>query len=137
MDGSAKKLAAQIHQLTSPGRSQTHWISSTRNSCRTLYSGATAFVYPSLYEGFGLPLLEAMQSGCACLTSNSGALAEISADNALHVDPLNTEHISSQLGNLLHDVELNSHYALAGQLQAKHFSWQNVVAKTHAVYDSI
>ncbi len=131
-----KKLATQIDQLNRQGLVKNIGFL-PQEFLPIFYAGASVFVYPSLYEGFGLPLLEAMQSGCACLTSNSGALAEISADNALHVDPLNTEHISSQLGNLLHDVELNAHYALAGQLQAKHFSWQNVVAKTHAVYDSI
>lgn len=101
-----------------------------------LYSGAAAFVYPSLYEGFGLPLLEAMQSGCACITSNSGALAEVSAGHAIEVDALSGDQIAHELNRLLHDSELNSYYAQMGEQRARDFSWAKTAQDTCAVYNS-
>jgi alpha-1,3-rhamnosyl/mannosyltransferase len=102
-----------------------------------LYSGATAFVYPSLYEGFGLPLLEAMQSGCPCITSNTGALAEVSNGSAIQVDPQKSDDIAQQLNLLLHDPDLRSYYANSGQQRASNFTWAKTALKTCEIYDSL
>jgi glycosyltransferase involved in cell wall biosynthesis len=102
-----------------------------------LYSGATAFVYPSLYEGFGLPLLEAMQSGCPCITSNAGALAEVSNGSAIQVDPQKSDDIAQQLNLLLHNADLHSYYVNAGQQRASNFTWAKTAFKTCEIYDSL
>lgn len=102
-----------------------------------LYAAATAFIYPSLYEGFGLPLLEAMQSGCPCITSNSGALAEVADGNALQINPLDAEELADKLTVLLQDTDTNQHYANAGRQRAQMFSWSDTVAATHRIYESL
>ena len=102
-----------------------------------LFSAASVFVYPSLYEGFGLPLLEAMQSGCACITSNSGALAEVSAGHTIEIDVLNADQIAHELNRLLQDSELNSYYEQMGQQRARDFSWTKTAKQTCAIYDSL
>jgi alpha-1,3-rhamnosyl/mannosyltransferase len=102
-----------------------------------LYSGAAAFVYPSLYEGFGLPLLEAMQSGCPCVTSNTGALAEVSSGAAIQVDPQKSDDIAQQLNRLLHDPDLRSYHDNAGQLRASNFTWAKTASQTCEIYDSL
>jgi len=102
-----------------------------------LYAAAKAFVYPSLYEGFGLPLLEAMQSGCPCITSNYGALAEVSQQHSLEVDPTNTNDIANSLNRLLVDHEQNNQYGLKGIERAKDFNWTNTHANTLKLYDEL
>lgn len=102
-----------------------------------LYAGAAAFVYPSLYEGFGLPLLEAMQSGCPCITSNTGALAEVSGDHAIQVNPERWSDIASNLNQLLQDSEQISYYSQSGQQRAKDFSWRKTAANTRKIYDAL
>ncbi len=103
----------------------------------TLYSGASAFLYPSLYEGFGLPLLEAMKSGCACITSNEGALAEISSNSAIEVNALEHDDIGHHLNRLLQDPKLNSYHVSLGLERAKSFSWRQTASKTADVYDRL
>ncbi|RBP51002.1 glycosyltransferase family 4 protein [Arenicella xantha] len=102
-----------------------------------LYAGSTVFLYPSLYEGFGLPLLEAMQSGSACVTSNSGALAEVSNGAALEVDPTNVIDITTAISTLLTNPESNAQHRQLAIDRANHFSWSHTVELTRAVYESI
>jgi alpha-1,3-rhamnosyl/mannosyltransferase len=108
-----------------------------QNELPILYSGAAAFVYPSLYEGFGLPLLEAMQSGCPCITSNTGALAEVSNGSAIQVDPQKGDDIAEQLNLLLHDPDLHSYYVISGQQRASNFTWAKTASLTCEIYDSL
>jgi len=108
-----------------------------QNDLPFLYAGAAAFVYPSLYEGFGLPLLEAMQSGCPCITSNTGALAEVSNGSAIQVDPKKSDDIAQQLNLLLHDPDLRSYYANSGQQRASDFTWAKTASQTCKIYDSL
>ncbi|MEM7358816.1 MAG: glycosyltransferase family 1 protein [Pseudomonadota bacterium] len=103
----------------------------------SLYAGAKAFVFPSLYEGFGLPLLEAMQSGCPCITSGSGALAELSAHHALQVDPMQASEIETALKTLLEKDGTASEYATLGLRRASDFSWEKTIEQTHAVYQMV
>jgi alpha-1,3-rhamnosyl/mannosyltransferase len=88
-----------------------------------LYRRADVFACVSLYEGFGLPVLEAMQSGTPVLSSTGGALAEVVAGSALTVDPLSVDHIEGGLRQLLDDVALRGHYRRAGPQRAAQFSW--------------
>ena len=95
-----------------------------------LYRGAFAFVFPSLYEGFGLPPLEAMACGAAVLTSNVCSLPEVMGDAGLLVDPLDVGAIADGIRRLVHDGELRAKLQQRGPLRAKEFSWNETARKT-------
>ena len=95
-----------------------------------LLSGAEALVYPSLYEGFGLPVLEAMACGTPVLTSNVSALPETAGDAALLVDPHDTEAIAGGIARLLTDPELRERLRIAGTARAAAFSWDETARLT-------
>lgn len=102
-----------------------------------LYAGARVFTFPSLYEGFGLPVLEAMASGIPVLTSKNSAMAEIVQDNAVLVEPLDVQAISTGIAQLLFDEKLAEHFVQKGLQRAAEFSWSNCVAKTVRVYQKV
>jgi glycosyltransferase involved in cell wall biosynthesis len=95
-----------------------------RQDLRQLMGGAYALVYPSLWEGFGLPLLEAMQSGVPVLCSNTGALPETAADAALLFNPLDPEDISKQLSRIYIDETERSRLVERGLERCRLFSWE-------------
>ena len=98
-----------------------------------LYSGALAFVYPSLYEGFGLPPLEAMACGTPVLCSNAGALAEVVGDACFTVDPLDVEDIAYNIGRLVSDGAVRSRLRRKGLERPKRFSWELAAERTWRV----
>jgi glycosyltransferase involved in cell wall biosynthesis len=89
-----------------------------------LYSGADAFCFPSMYEGFGLPILEAMACGTPVITSNRGSLPEIAGDAAFAVDPTSTDAIASALTAVLRDPSERAQLIEAGRRRVQHFSWE-------------
>jgi alpha-1,3-rhamnosyl/mannosyltransferase len=89
-----------------------------------LYRGAAAFAYPSLYEGFGLPVVEAMAAGAPVLTSNVSSLPEVAGDAALLVDPWSVPSIRDGLARLLADRDLARRLAARGRERAATFSWE-------------
>ena len=99
-----------------------------------LYSGALIFLFPTLYEGFGLPVLEAMACGAAVITSNVTSLPEIAGDAAFLVDPYDVELISQAILQLLTDSELRTEYVRRGFRRAGEFSWERSARETLAVY---
>lgn len=99
-----------------------------------LYSGATAFAYPSLYEGFGLPLLEAMGRGVPVLTSAVSSMPEVAGDAAVFVDPTSVSEIRDALRRVLDDDRLRSELVERGRRRAASFSWQRTAHETLAVY---
>jgi glycosyltransferase involved in cell wall biosynthesis len=99
-----------------------------------LYRSATVFVYPSLYEGFGLPVLEAMASGVPVITSTTSALAEVAGDAALLADPLSVEQLAGALGRLLTDSDLRKRLSAGGLARSREFTWQRTAEETVAVY---
>ena len=99
-----------------------------------LMNAAEAFVFPSLYEGFGLPVLEAMSCGTPVLTSDISSLPEIVGNAALLVDPTDEDAIAAGIKQLLEDTELRRRLAAAGLEQASRFSWQRAARETLAVY---
>ncbi|HHP7245522.1 MAG TPA: glycosyltransferase family 4 protein [Elainellaceae cyanobacterium] len=101
---------------------------------RYLYSGATCFVFPSLYEGFGLPPLEAMSFGCPVITSNASSLPEICGDAALYVDPYDMRNMRETLEKLLQDEALQLSLSSAGKERAQHFSQENYSKRLLDVY---
>jgi glycosyltransferase involved in cell wall biosynthesis len=99
-----------------------------------LYSGATAFVYPSLYEGFGLPVLEAMACGIPVITSSVSSLPEIAGDAAILVDPHDTSALAWALQKILKDDRLREDLSRRGRQRAQLFSWEQTARKTLEVY---
>lgn len=104
-------------------------------SLRYIYRGAYCLVFPSLYEGFGLPPLEAMNFGCPVITSNASCLPEICGNAALYVDPYNVRDIKEKLETLLSDTELRQQLVQAGKLNAQAFSLENYVKRLHQAYN--
>ena len=102
-----------------------------------LYVGATAFAFPSLYEGFGLGVIEAMACGVPVLTSNISATAEVAGDAALLVDPLSIDAIRDGLWRLLEDEGLRADLTVRGRARARQFSWSRAADETHAVYERV
>jgi glycosyltransferase involved in cell wall biosynthesis len=102
-----------------------------------LYSGADVFVYPSLYEGFGLPVLEAMACGTPVVTSNISSLPEIAGDAALLVDPYNIQQIVSAIRQILLDHQIQADLRQRGVEQAKKFTWNQTASQIIDVYDLI
>jgi len=102
-----------------------------------LYAGAWAFAYPSLYEGFGLPVLEALASGVPTLTSERSALPEVTGDAALLIDPEAVDELTTGLERLLTDTHWRSLAIERGLRQASRFSWQRCVDETVAVYQQV
>ena len=98
-----------------------------------LLSGALAYVLPSLYEGFGMPVLEAMACGAPVLASNTSSLPEVAADAALLVDPMDTAALANGLARLAADAELRTELRARGLARAAGFTWDRCAEETLAV----
>lgn len=99
-----------------------------------LYQMAVCLVFPSLYEGFGLPVLEAMAAACPVITSTTSSLPEVAGNAALLVDPLNSEAIASAIQQLVQNESLRTCLAQDGQVWASRFSWEETARLTREVY---
>lgn len=106
-----------------------------QNDLPALYQLASAFVFPSLYEGFGLPVAEAMSCGTPVLISNRGSLPEITGGYARQVDPMSVESISKGLFDLMN--ESNELQIKAARERAKFFTWEKTASNTLATYEEI
>jgi glycosyltransferase involved in cell wall biosynthesis len=95
-----------------------------------LLAAAEALVYPSTYEGFGFPVLEAMAAGTPVVTSNRSSLPEIAGDAALLVDPDSEEEIAHGIGRVLTDAELRARLREAGVERARSFTWDRTAGET-------
>ena len=102
-----------------------------------LYGGADLFVYPSLLEGFGLPILEAMRCAAPVLTSTVSSLPEVAGDAALLVDPHDSEAIAEAMARLAGDAELRADLIQRGLQRAQEFSWARTSELTLRVYQSL
>jgi glycosyltransferase involved in cell wall biosynthesis len=100
-----------------------------------LYSAAEVFVYPSLYEGFGLPPLEAMACGSPVVVSNTSSLPEVVGEAGLMVGPREARELASVLARLLDDPPLRQRLSRAGLERAARFSWERAACETQAVYE--
>jgi len=100
----------------------------------TFYSAAELFVFPSLNEGFGLPVIEAMASGTPVITSNITALPEIAGDAAVLIDPLNIEQIAEAMDKVLSDENLKKDLIKKGLERAQEFTWNKTAEKTKEIY---
>lgn len=103
----------------------------------TLYNAADAFVYPSLYEGFGLPPLEAMSCKTPVITSNLTSIPEVTSDAAILINPHNIDELSSALVTLLNNDSLKQNLAEKGYKRSQNFTWNNTAEKTFAAYKKV
>jgi glycosyltransferase involved in cell wall biosynthesis len=94
----------------------------------SLYRGAEALIFPSLYEGFGFPILEAMACGTPVVTANTTAMPEVAGDAALLVDPSSVEQISRAMEQIVTDTSLRTRLREKGQIRATRFSWGNTIS---------
>ena len=102
-----------------------------------VYGGAALFVFPSLYEGFGLPLLEAMACGVPVVASNVSSLPEVAGDAALLVDPRETDDLADAVARALRDGALRDRLRAAGLARARQFSWEATARRTLDAYTSV
>lgn len=102
-----------------------------------LYNAADLFVFPSLYEGFGLPVLEAMACGTPVVTSNTSSLPEVAGDAALLVDPYDVEAIAAAMQRILSVSDLAADLRQRGLERAKQFTWEKTARETIKVYERV
>ena len=130
--GAAEELRAVEE---SPARSRIDVLGHVSSAeLESLYNRAGIFAFPSLDEGFGMPILDAMAHGVPVITSNCSAMPEVAGDAALLVDPLN---IGDALLRLANDESLREDLIGRGLERIRHFSWDSAVEKTWAVYDEL
>jgi len=119
-----------LERVLCPGRLST-------NDLQLLYSCTDLFVFPSLYEGFGMPVLEAMACGAPVLTSNSTALAEVAGDAAVLADPQDARALGEAMVRALEDEPLRAGLKIKGFARAKQFSWEQAATKTVELYGEL
>lgn len=103
-----------------------------------LYSGAAAFVYPSLYEGFGIPILEAFNCGCPVITSNLSSMPEVGDKAAIYVDPLSISDIAEKMDYVLELGNFKRKELIEkGIIQSQKFSWEKAASETIKVYEEL
>lgn len=112
-------------------------IGGSDNILVSLYKQASALVYPSLYEGFGIPPLEAMTAGCPVICSNSSSLPEVVGDAAETFNPLDMEAILAALENVLDSPERQKALIAAGWTRCRQFTWEKCAHETEALYRSL
>jgi glycosyltransferase involved in cell wall biosynthesis len=103
----------------------------------TLYKTARAFVYPSLYEGFGLPPLEAMGQSCPVISSNTSSMPEVIGSAGVFFDPLSEEDMTAAIERVVYDDALMAGLRALGQERLGQFSWQRCAAETLSIYQSL
>jgi glycosyltransferase involved in cell wall biosynthesis len=119
-------ISANVEQLTVNDEQLT-----------ALYQGATAFVYPSLYEGFGLPVLEAFANNCPVILSNASALPEVAGDAAEYFNPGDEQSIALSIDKVLNSIDKQNDLGEKGKERLKLFSFDKCLQKTVQVYYSL
>ena len=129
-------LLRKLHAAIAQGE-KIVWLNRVTNplELRHLYAGAGVFVFPSLYEGFGIPVAEAFAAGVPVVTSNTTSLPEVSQGAALEIDPLSVSAIGEAMQQLARDAQLRARCIAAGYLRAAELTWQRSAVETAAVYD--
>jgi glycosyltransferase involved in cell wall biosynthesis len=117
--------------------SKVHYFSINDEMMIDLYKNAQAFVFPSLYEGFGLPVLEAFSCGCPLIVSQTSSLSEIAGDAARYIDPYDEISIVDGVESLLNESKYREELIRKGYERQKLFSWEKTARETKKVYENI
>jgi glycosyltransferase involved in cell wall biosynthesis len=139
ISGSKGWLSDEIYKLPADLKISGKVIFTGRISdqeARVLYGNASAFTYPSLYEGFGIPILEAFAANCPVITSNTSSMPEVAGDAAILVDPKSVPQIAAAMERIL-DRGVSSKLIKKGHIQLQKFSWSKAAAKTLKVLESL
>jgi glycosyltransferase involved in cell wall biosynthesis len=126
------RLPSSLRPQDTPGVTATGYLAEAELA--GMLRKADALVFPSLYEGFGLPVLEAMAAGVPVDSSNAAAVPEVAGDAALYFDPLDVEQMASQLARLAGDESLRRELSARGRVRAAAFSWERAARETLAIY---
>lgn len=133
--GGGKFSTEEKHIIESLGiANQLQQMTISDQVLQKLYQKALAFVYPSLYEGFGLPILEAFQTGCPVACSQASCFPEIAQDAALYFDPRDLNSMSEKIGQVLQDGNLRKKLIKKGYQRVKDFSWTKTAMQTALIY---
>jgi glycosyltransferase involved in cell wall biosynthesis len=109
----------------------------TEDQLRELYSKASAFVFPSLYEGFGIPILEAFASNCPAVLSNTSSMPEVGGDAALYFDPYSIDDMRRQIERVITSTALQNNIIEKGKKRVKQYSWEKCAKETMEVYKTL
>lgn len=133
---SNEDLLPQLKALEENGEGR--WLSYLpQDEVMALLQSAAALVFASLYEGFGLPVIEAFAAQCPVIASNTSSLPEVTGDAAWAVDPLNTQSISAAMLDVLNNDELRAQRIELGLARARHYTWEECARQTLAVYRKV
>jgi glycosyltransferase involved in cell wall biosynthesis len=125
----------ELQEIASRGmESKVSWQSGPDATLANLYTHAAAFIYPSLYEGFGIPPLEAMHYGCPVLVSDTSSLPEVVGDAGLYFSPTDEDSLLTQLDRILTDSDLRQKLIGRGYVRDQQFSWNTTAAETLQFY---
>ena len=122
----------------SPFAQRIHFIGFVSDmELAVLYRRATALIYVSLFEGFGLPIIEAMASGCPVITSNFDPMSEVAGDAAMTVNPLSVEELTKALLTIVNDQIITQGLIQKGRIRSKEFTWHKNAQMTASIYQKI
>jgi alpha-1,3-rhamnosyl/mannosyltransferase len=107
------------------------------NDLKIIYNGAQALIYPSLYEGFGLPIVEAMACGCPVICSNTASMPEVAGDAAVLIDPSRSDELAHAIEIIVHDTTFREKIMAKGFNRAKNFTWSNTAAQTLDIFKMV
>jgi glycosyltransferase involved in cell wall biosynthesis len=118
-------------------KNKIFYYSGSDNVLAYLYQKAVAFVFPSLYEGFGIPILESFACGCPVICSGTSSLPEVAGDAAIYFDPIDKLSIQNSIHKVIYDDELKNNLISKGTGRIKEFTWEKTADKTKKIYEGV
>lgn len=135
--GTQKKRSRNLIEKLCLEKNILYFNNQLEEALAKFYNAADMFVFPSLYEGFGLPALEALKSGCPVVASNATSIPEITGDAAILHHPLDVDAFVDSIETLLSNKSMREEYRRKGIERAMHFSWEKTAHETLEIYRKI